>query len=305
MPAKKSITPKVDAQTKDLPECFVIMPISELEGYPQGHFRRVYEDILSPACLNAGFKAFRADDSKSTNLIQLEILERLIESPMALCDLSSTNPNVMFELALRQAFDKPVALIQEVGTRGIFDINGLRFTEYRKERTYHEVLLDQEKISEAIKTTYSEHEAGKGVNSIVKLLGLSKAKISVPTSDDREAGILQILLSDVAQIKKSLRTAISPDTSITQASSQKIFSNYLESQKCEINDLCEIVEKNSPILTFEEVEQLISRVARLKAEWIALKTESKYRISVGEFQRYLRAIERSESILKDLRLSLY
>ena len=61
----------------------------------------------------AGFKSVRADEVRQTNLIHLDVLQKLIESPMAICDLSSRNPNVLFELGLRQAFDKPVVLVQE------------------------------------------------------------------------------------------------------------------------------------------------------------------------------------------------
>jgi hypothetical protein len=124
-------------------ECFVIMPISDPDGYTPGHFARVYEDIFKPAIRRAGYEPKRADDVLETNLIQLDLLRRLIEAPMAICDLSSRNPNVLFELGLRQAFDKPVAVVQEEGTRKIFDIAPLRSTQYRRERIYHQVLEDQ------------------------------------------------------------------------------------------------------------------------------------------------------------------
>ena len=104
------------------PECFVIMPIGDSDGYDKGHFSKVYEDIFKPACEKSNFKPVRADEVKQTNLIHLDILQKLIDSPMAICDLSSRNPNVLFELGLRQAFDKPTVLVQENGTPKIFDI---------------------------------------------------------------------------------------------------------------------------------------------------------------------------------------
>ena len=71
-------------------KCFVIMPIGELETYPENHFKHVYEDILCPAIQEAGYIPKRADEDK--------------------------NPNVLFELGIRQAFDLPVVLIQEENT---------------------------------------------------------------------------------------------------------------------------------------------------------------------------------------------
>jgi hypothetical protein len=112
-------------------ECFVLMPISDPKGYDGGHFQRVYQDLLRPACQAAKFEARRADEVTASNLIQLDILHRLLRSPMALCDLSSLNPNVMFELGIRQAFDMPVVLIKDDDTPNVFDIAPLRTITYR------------------------------------------------------------------------------------------------------------------------------------------------------------------------------
>lgn len=199
------------AQTEDAvqsarPPCFAIMPIADPDGYVKGHFKHVFEDIMAPACDKAGFKALRADQVKQSNLIHLDILQTLLNAPMAVCDLSSRNPNVLFELALRQAFDKPVALVQEVGTPVIFDISPLRYTEYRKERTYHEVLEDQNSIAAAIRDTFEGHKAGKGVNSIVKLLSLSKpASLPEINAPEASADIQQLILAEVSQLREEFR----------------------------------------------------------------------------------------------------
>ena len=81
--------------------CFVIMPISDCEGYESGHFLRVYEDIIKPAVERSGYTPQRADETKNSNLIQLDILKKLIDAPIAICDLSTRNPNVLFELGIR------------------------------------------------------------------------------------------------------------------------------------------------------------------------------------------------------------
>lgn len=182
------------------------MPISDTAASPKGHFTRVYEDIIRPACEKAGFKARRADETKQSNLIQLDILQKLLDSPMAICDLSGANPNVMFELALRQAFDKPVALIQEVGNKPIFDIGPLRYTEYRRERLYDEVKEDQVRVAAAISNTFESHGKAENVNSIVRLLGLTHpAKIPQTPVDQQELGLSRLILSELAQLRNELR----------------------------------------------------------------------------------------------------
>ena len=189
-------------------DCFVIMPIADPEGYEKGHFKKVYEDILKVACDKAGFNPFRADQVKQTNLIHLDILQKLIDSPMAICDLSNRNPNVLFELGLRQAFDKPTVLVQEVGTPKIFDISPLRYTEYRKELKYREVLEDQNYIAEAILATKEATDKGEGINSIVSLLSLSSPASLKDVSDNDAAKMLQVVMSEMNDLRTDFRRSI-------------------------------------------------------------------------------------------------
>lgn len=189
----------MDKENKD---CFVIMPISECDGYEKGHFKHVYEDIIKPAVEKAGYIAIRADEVNATNLIHLDILKKLIDTPIAVCDLSTRNPNVLFELGIRQAFDKPVVLIQEKGTQKIFDIAPLRYLEYSKDMKYHEVLKSQNELRQAIEETKSAEGDPSNVNSIVKLMSLSNPA-NIPNLDtpNKEVLALDVMRSQINDLK--------------------------------------------------------------------------------------------------------
>lgn len=90
--------------------CFIIMPISDVDGYLKGHFDRVYEYIIAPACQKAGYEVIRADGTAKANVIIADILKNVLECEMAICDLSARNPNVFYELGFRQAFNKKTVL---------------------------------------------------------------------------------------------------------------------------------------------------------------------------------------------------
>jgi hypothetical protein len=195
------------AEVHEKSECFVIMPISDPAGYEVGHFQRVYEDLVVPACEAAGYRAIRADQIKQTNLIHLDVLQKIIDSPMALCDLSSRNPNVLFELGIRQAFDKPVVLVQEIGTEPIFDINPLRYTDYHKEMLYRQVIEDQQKITDALNATREDIGNTKSVNSIVKLLSLTQpASLASIPEGDRNTELLQVIMAEIGNLRSELKT---------------------------------------------------------------------------------------------------
>jgi hypothetical protein len=208
-------------------ECFVIMPIADPEGYDKGHFTKVYEDIFKPACLKSDYQPVRADEVKQTNLIHLDILQKLIQSPMAICDLSSRNPNVLFELGLRQAFDKPTVLVQEVGTPKIFDIAPLRYTEYRKELKYRDVLVDQLSIAEAINATRESTSKGDGVNSIIKILSLSKPATLKEVSADNSSDLFRLIRAEMSEMRSDFRRTMN-----TFENNKRVFSgpnNYIGS----------------------------------------------------------------------------
>lgn len=189
-------------------ECFIIMPISDVDGYSNGHFGHVYDNIISPSCEMAGYRAVRADEVKATNLIHLDILKNLIDAPIAICDLSSRNPNVLFELGIRQAFDKPVVLIQEAGTPKIFDIAPLRYLEYSKEMKYHDVLQIQIELKEAIEATAAAEGESGNVNSIVKLLALSNPAKIPDLKGNKEELAFGVLQAEMREVRKLMEISI-------------------------------------------------------------------------------------------------
>jgi len=190
---------------KENKDCFIIMPIGDTDGYDKGHFTHVYEDIIKPAVNQTEFIPRRADEVKETNLIHLDILTKLIEAPIAICDLSSRNPNVLFELGIRQAFDKPVVLIQEQGTQKIFDIGPLRYLEYSRDMKYHDVLKTQQELKTAIEATKAAEGEHGNINSIVRLMALS-SPASIPTleGNNKEALALDILQTQMNDMRKML-----------------------------------------------------------------------------------------------------
>ncbi len=188
--------------------CFAIMPIADPEDYPAGHFGHVYEDIIRPASDAAGYTAIRADQVKETNLIHLDILKKLLEAPIAVCDLSTRNPNVLFELGLRQAFDKPVVLIQESGTPKIFDITPLRYIEYSKDMKYHEVLNMQKRLTESIEATAAAESDASSINSIVKLLALSNSAQIPDLEGSKDSLALEVLQSEMRNLRHMIEVGL-------------------------------------------------------------------------------------------------
>lgn len=190
---------EVQAEQTEKKTCFVIMPFSDPEGYERGHFRSIYKYTFEPAIRAAGYEPLRIDDNSVSNLIHGKMMNELINAPMVLCDLSTNNPNVLYELGIRHAFDKPVVLVQEVGQDRIFDIGAITSVEYHPTRLYEEVVEDQQKITEAILQTANARNT-YSIMSLAMLQSAQPASGGSLTSEDR----VEYLLQEVAQISRKM-----------------------------------------------------------------------------------------------------
>jgi hypothetical protein len=114
-------------------KAFVIMPFVERnEKRPAGFFKEVLDSLLIPAGIEAGFTVETAN-KQGSDVIQSTIINELLEADLVITDLTDHNPNVLFELGMRMAIDKPVALIKSNDTGKIFDVdNMLRVHEYNQ-----------------------------------------------------------------------------------------------------------------------------------------------------------------------------
>lgn len=222
---------------KQKPICFVLMPIADAHGYEPGHFGRVYEHLLKPAIIDAGFTPVRADDTVKTDYIVVGIIQKIIESEMVLCDFSARNPNVMYELGIRHAFNKPVVLIKDRKTEKIFDIQGLRYTEYDETLRIDAVNKDKSKIAASIRETV---EASPGdTNSIVRLAGIRAAELP---AGQKISGETELILSAVGALDERLRRVERPNPFSSNRRYFTVYENRVNFGVDGIDDFGEIGE---------------------------------------------------------------
>ena len=159
--------PKGGDATKK-PKAFIVMPFVEKgDGRPAGFFKEVLRSLLTPAGVAAGFVVETAN-RQGSDVIQSTIVNDLLEADLVIADLTDHNPNVLFELGVRIAEDKPVVLVKASGTGRIFDVdNMMRVYEYNANLWQSTVEKDLTEITEHIKAGW---EKRKGDQSYMKIL---------------------------------------------------------------------------------------------------------------------------------------
>jgi hypothetical protein len=149
--------------------CFVAMPFRERDSArANGFFDEVMRALIAPAGREAGFEVVTANRDGS-DVIQSTIVNQLLDADLVIADLTENNPNVLFELGLRIAEDRPVALIRAKGTPAIFDVdNMLRVFEYNPNLWTSNIDHDLPKLTDHIRASWDSRENGRSFMKILR-----------------------------------------------------------------------------------------------------------------------------------------
>jgi hypothetical protein len=98
-------------------KCFVIMPFSETKPpHTTEYWTRHYISYLKPLIESVeGLETFRSEPLRGN--IASQIITDLISADIVVADLTDHNPNVLWELGVRQSYKHCTITIAEVGTK--------------------------------------------------------------------------------------------------------------------------------------------------------------------------------------------
>lgn len=149
--------------------CFVIMPFTErFEKRSDGFFTEVFESLIKLAAEAAGFDVQTAMRDGS-DVIQSTIINEIMDADLVVADLTDHNPNVLFELGLRMAHEKPVAIIKSSDTGRIFDVdNVLRVFEYDETLWSTAIKRDLPRLEAHIRATWDNRDKHRSYISILR-----------------------------------------------------------------------------------------------------------------------------------------
>jgi hypothetical protein len=101
---------------------FIISPIGKEGSETRNFFDKVKRHIIYKAAEGKGYSPYRGDEIREPGKITSQIIRRLRDDDLVIADISTSNPNVFYELAIRHAVQKPVILIGQNTDNIPFDI---------------------------------------------------------------------------------------------------------------------------------------------------------------------------------------
>jgi hypothetical protein len=100
-------------------------------------------NAIRQICLDAGFKCYRGDETFFKSDIFPEMLKHIVKANLIIANLNGKNPNVLYELGIAQALDKPVILIAKTPENLPVDIKSKRFLIYSDQKDLEALLKDE------------------------------------------------------------------------------------------------------------------------------------------------------------------
>lgn len=109
---------------------FVISPIGGDGSATREHADDVFDYIIKPAMDQCGIRCRRADHMNEPGKLTEQMFREISSSDVCVALLTERNPNVYYELALAQAWNRPVIILIEREEELPFDIRDLRCMAY-------------------------------------------------------------------------------------------------------------------------------------------------------------------------------
>lgn len=106
--------------------CFIIGPFGEPGSEIRKHSDQLLRHIIRPPVISLGYEPIRADEMPEPGLITSQVIKHIVDDPIVVADLSGSNPNVFYELALRHATRKPLISLIREGDPLPFNVAGMR-----------------------------------------------------------------------------------------------------------------------------------------------------------------------------------
>jgi nucleoside 2-deoxyribosyltransferase len=186
--------------------CFIIMPLTTPEalvpayGQDSDHFIHVLKHLFVPAVTRAEFTPI-LPIAQGADVIHAEIVKNLETADLVLCDISSLNPNVFFELGCRTALNKPVCYVMDDLTRGIpFDTGIINHHTYGHTLAPWTLDSEIEHLADHVRIS-AKRSAGK--NMLWQYFGL-RSVAHAAKSGDVDQDRLDYLVLQVEAIRKAL-----------------------------------------------------------------------------------------------------
>jgi len=199
---KELKVPKIEKE-----KCGIIMPISTLDGCNEQHWLDV-KNILTESIESANFEANLVSNADDVGIIQKTIIQNVYDNPIIVCDVSGKNPNVMFELGMRLAFDKPTIIVKDDKTSYSFDTSPIEHLTYPRDLRFNKIVDFKKDLTEKIKATFKNSKEDRNFSTFLKHFG----KFTVAKLETTEVSKEEFIIEELRDLRYTMQKMYQRDS---------------------------------------------------------------------------------------------
>jgi hypothetical protein len=194
--------------------CFIIMPLTTPDSYyslymsgrphleDKEHFRHVLKYLFIPAVEKAEMTPI-PPEAEGAEVIQGKIIKDIESADLVLCDISTLNPNVFFELGIRTSLNKPVCMVKDDMTEKIPFDNSIT-----NHYTYKSSLLHWEMDDQVIGlSAHIKKSSANKDNQLWKYFGLSSIAAPIRSSELSLENVLGFVSSQIESLRQEINSS--------------------------------------------------------------------------------------------------
>ena len=157
--------------------CFVVMGYHKKTDYPTGRtldMDKSYRLLIKPTLEECGVQCVRADEIVHSGVIDVPMYQHLLDADLVIADLSTSNPNALYELGVRHAL-RPFStiVIAESKLQYPFDVAHTAIRSYQhlgEAIDYEEVIRFRTELKAAIMAILAKQEKDSPVYTYLPAL---------------------------------------------------------------------------------------------------------------------------------------
>ncbi len=183
--------------------CFLVCPIGDDGSAVRRRSDLWAKFIVAPVVAEFGYRPpVRADSLGKPGYITSQIIEAIRDSDLVIADLTESNANVFYELALRHVSYKPVVQFRAPDVLPPFDVGGLRAIGYNIDdlESVDAAKTDLRKALEAVAADPEKVGSDNPVGGAIRISELA-------ASGESEKEALAHVLDEIAELKALLTSA--------------------------------------------------------------------------------------------------
>jgi hypothetical protein len=215
--------------------CGLIRPIADMGGdYTFKHWREVH-DVMTEALDEINYDLRLVSETESVGVVLNEIVSNLYSDEIVIADVSNKNANVMFELGMRMAFQKPVIIVTDLDTDLSFDIQAVKHLRYPRSLRYGDALAFQTDLRGAVLATVAAYEKGEHRDYLSQFgpvqvtgLGSNNVDASQIAQDVQEIKrtVQGLLSSNRPDVRPGTRRSITSAGIVSSSRMTKVIAQY-------------------------------------------------------------------------------